>query len=91
VGDGVGATDAVGATLVGADAAAEAEGDDEPDALPDPLGDAERLDSGNGVGDGNSVVGTFASASAKISTKMTTTIRIHGRARLSFFGGSAPR
>jgi hypothetical protein len=68
-----------------------ADADAEPDALLDVLGAAEKLGSGAGVGDGKRVVGTFASESAKIRMKMTSTISSHGRASVSVRGGSAPR
>jgi hypothetical protein len=46
---------------------------------------------GMGVGSGRNRDGTPAMASTKISTKMPITVRIHGRARLSWRGGRDPR
>ena len=72
-----------------AEALADAEA--APDALPDPLGAAEMLGSGAGVGDGKRVVGTLATERAKIRMKMTSTISTQGRASESLRGGSDPR
>jgi hypothetical protein len=46
---------------------------------------------GRGVGEGKSELGTFTSASANISTKMTITTATQMRARRSLRGGRAPR
>jgi hypothetical protein len=86
-GDRYGAGEGLGATEAEADAPADAEAD----APADPLGAAEKLGNGLGVGDGNSVVGTLARERAKIRMKMTRTTRTHGRASVSLRGGSAPR
>jgi hypothetical protein len=74
---------------VWADALAEA--DTEAEALPDALAEAEAIGSGLGVGDGKSVVGTFARERAKIRTTIARTMTTHGRASESLRGGSAPR
>jgi hypothetical protein len=70
---------------------APALGDPDPPAVPDALGTADVLGTAVAVGSGKSLLGTFAKASTKIRTKMTTTKRIQGFARLSSRGGSAPR
>ena len=57
----------------------------------DPLGAAETLGTGLGLGDGKSIDGTFANERAKMSTNMTSTATAHGCARLSERAGSAPR
>ena len=66
-------------------------GDPDPLASADPLGAAELLGTAVGLGSGKIRLGSFAKASTNISTKMTTTRSIHGFARLSDRGGSAPR
>jgi hypothetical protein len=73
-----------------ADPVAEAAADAEP--LADALAEAEgaTLGRGAGVGEGKSVVGTFASESAKIRMKITNTITTHGLASESERGGRAP-
>jgi len=68
---------------------AEAEADGA--ALPEELGSAEILGTGVGVAVGKSAVGTLRKASTKMRMKTTTTISTHGRARVSLWGGSAPR
>jgi hypothetical protein len=74
-----------------ADGSADALADADASALPDALGAAEKLGRGLGLGDGKSVVGTFANESAKMRMKTTTTISTHPLARVSERGGSAPR
>jgi hypothetical protein len=74
-----------------ADGSADALADADASALPEALGAAEKLGKGLGLGDGKSVVGTFANERAKIRTKMTSTINTHGRASASVRGGSDPR
>jgi hypothetical protein len=49
------------------------------------------LGTGVGLAVGKRLVGTFRNASAKMRMKITTTISTHGRARVSLWGGSAPR
>jgi hypothetical protein len=71
------------------DALSEAEADGA--ALPEALGSAEMLGTGVGLAGGKRLVGTFRKASTKMRMKITTTISTHGRARVSFWGGSAPR
>jgi hypothetical protein len=63
-----------------------------PDPLgdPEPLGPAELLGTTMTLGSGKILLGSLAKASTKISTKMTTTRRTHGFARLSVRGGSEP-
>ena len=70
---------------------APALGELDPLAVPDPLGAAEVLGTAVAVGSGKSLLGTFAKARTKISTKVTSTRRIQGLARLSSRGGRAPR
>ena len=70
---------------------AAADGLEDADAAPEALGSAEKLGRGAGVGEGKSVVGTFAKLSAKIRMKITNTITTHGLASESERGGRAPR
>ena len=86
---GLAAGDAVG------DADAEALGDavaaTDPDAEADPLGSGAMLATGSGLGDGKMALGTLANESTKMSTKMTAAPITQARARVSDWGGSAPR
>jgi hypothetical protein len=68
-----------------------AEADADGEALPEALGSTEMLGTGVGVAGGKSAVGTFRKASTKMRMKTTSTISTHGRASVSFWGGSAPR
>ena len=52
----------------------------DPDAAADPLAAAETLGMGLGLGDGKSVVGTFANERAKIRTNMISATTAYPRA-----------
>src|SRR5207247_7936944 len=60
-------------------------------ALPLAEGAAEAVPNGPGVGCGNSLVGTPANATMKISTNTTAAISTHGAASRSLRGGRDPR
>ena len=65
--------------------------DPDAEAAADPLGSGVLLASGTGLGDGKIALGTFANERTKMSTKMTVAPITHARARLSDWGGRAPR
>lgn len=87
----VGDPDMLAGTLDGGEAVGLGLGEAEADADGEPLGKGVRRGVGLGLGDGKSVVGTFATESAKIRTKRTTTTTTQIFARLSSRGGSDPR
>jgi hypothetical protein len=95
VGDGLAATegtvlaDAIVDALV--DGPAEAEALPEADAPPLAEGAVEAGPNGPGVGSGNSLVGTPANATMKISTNTTDATNTHGAASRSLRGGRDPR
>ena len=72
-----------------ADASAEPDGSADPDAS----GDADEAADGMGVGvaSGLNREGTPSTERTRTRTKMPMTVSTHGRARVSFIGGSAPR
>lgn len=82
-----GSADADGAVEPSADGSADLDGSAE--GLSDGTGVEEGV--GSGVGSGMKRDGTPAIDNTTISTKMPSTIRIHGRASLSSRGGSDPR
>ena len=65
--------------------------DAEAEAAVDPLGSGAMLATGSGLGDGKMALGTLANESTKMSTKMTAAPITQARARVSDWGGSAPR
>ena len=89
VGDGPAEADADALADPAADAAADA--DPLAEALAEAEAEGSKLGRGAGVGEGKSVVGTFAKESANIRMKITNTITTHGLASESVRGGSAPR
>ncbi len=74
------------------DAPADSAGPADPDGSADGLTDGAAVTdgSGSGVGSGMKRDGMAAIDSTMISTKMPSTIRIHGRASVSLRGGREP-
>jgi hypothetical protein len=91
VGEGEADADALADPEPDASADALSAAEPDADALPEALGSTETLGVGLGLAGGKSVVGTFRKASTKMRMKITSTISTHGRASVSFWGGSAPR